>query len=231
MNGIETLADRITAASRDTVIADSRARGADWRLGIVTAVQPGGTVDCGPIRLRCLESYLNPAVGDQIVMSRSGAGSWVALGRTARSAASGWTPYAPAWTGTTNPGLGNGSIAGRFQQLGRLVAGTIVMTIGSTTTGGSGGWEWSLPVPSSPDALMHVAVCEYLRTSTNTRFDGHGVVSPAATAFGIYLPTSSTSSQLRRAAAAGPLSPASGATFANSWSSGDTFRLSFQYEA
>lgn len=51
------------------------------------------------------------------------------------------------WTGTgSNPSLGNGTLAGHHIILGRLVFGLIKLSIGSTTTLGSGIWEWSIPV-------------------------------------------------------------------------------------
>ena len=58
-----------------------------------------------------------------------------------------WTTYTPAWTApTTNPVLGNGSISGRWIKIGRMVHVQIGLTWGSTTTGGSGTWAFSLPV-------------------------------------------------------------------------------------
>ncbi|MGW4919568.1 hypothetical protein ACWEPO_25110 [Streptomyces albidoflavus] len=63
------------------------ARGADWRMATVTAVDPAGTVTADGIVCRRLETYTAPAVGDLIIISQSGAGSWIALGRTASAAA------------------------------------------------------------------------------------------------------------------------------------------------
>jgi hypothetical protein len=56
-----------------------------------------------------------------------------------------WTPV---WTGnTTNPSLGNGTITGSYTRIGRLINATIRLTIGSTTTFGSGNYYFSLPKP------------------------------------------------------------------------------------
>jgi hypothetical protein len=62
-------------------------RGADWQTATVTAVNTDGTVSCGTaIRARRLESYQLPTVGDRIMLTRSGTGSWLAVGRTATAA-------------------------------------------------------------------------------------------------------------------------------------------------
>lgn len=60
-----------------------------------------------------------------------------------------WSTYTPTWTGTTtNPALGNGTITGRYIAIGKTTVYYIDLAIGSTTTFGSGRWEFTLP--SSP---------------------------------------------------------------------------------
>lgn len=231
-SAVDTLMTAVAASVADSGLLDSRAR-----VATVSAVATDGTITVavadGTIpRVRLLSGYASPTVGDLVVILSTVAG-WVCLGATQTTTHGAWTNYPAAWIGSgTGPTLGNGSIAGRYQRCGRTITGSIIMAIGSTSTGGTGAWEWTLPAPVSPNALMSVFVCEYIRTGTNVRFDGHGVISPGATAFGIYLPTNSSTTSLRRAApTAGPLSPASGATYANSWAATDTFRISFSYEA
>jgi len=80
------VATGIALAARQAGRDDPAVRGADWQTGTVTAVNTDGTVDVGTIRARRLESYLLPTVGDQIIISRSGIGSWAAIGRTASAA-------------------------------------------------------------------------------------------------------------------------------------------------
>ena len=59
-----------------------------------------------------------------------------------------WQTYTPAWTAsTTNPTLGNGTISGRFAELGKWIIMHIDMVVGSTTTFGSGTYRWSVPRP------------------------------------------------------------------------------------
>lgn len=58
-----------------------------------------------------------------------------------------WTAYTPVLTAsTTNPALGNGTVAGAYSQVGKTVAFSIDLRIGSTTTRGVGRWFLSLPV-------------------------------------------------------------------------------------
>lgn len=61
-----------------------------------------------------------------------------------------WTAYVPVWTSTgTAPALGNGSLTGRYFQIGKLVTVWISLVMGSTTTFGSGVYFLSLPVADS----------------------------------------------------------------------------------
>lgn len=64
---------------------------ADWGVGTVTAVAPGGltgtvAVDTGtgtPITMRCLKSYATPAVADIVRWDRSRAGDFSVTGEFA----------------------------------------------------------------------------------------------------------------------------------------------------
>ena len=61
-----------------------------------------------------------------------------------------WTAYTPVWASTgTAPAIGNGTIAGRYCQMGKLVVCQGKMLIGSTSTFGTGAYTWSLPVTSA----------------------------------------------------------------------------------
>lgn len=68
----------------------------------------------------------------------------------------GWTPYTPTWTAsTTNPVLGNGTLAGRSMKIGRTVVAQFTLTTGSTTTYGSGVYSIGMPYTAAAgsDAL------------------------------------------------------------------------------
>lgn len=79
------------------VKADPKARGADWRTASVATVNAAaGTITTSDgIICRCLETYLVPTVGDQAVISQSGSGNWIAIGRMAPSHETDWATYTP----------------------------------------------------------------------------------------------------------------------------------------
>lgn len=58
--------------------------------------------------------------------------------------------YTPAWTAASvNPALGNGALVGYYSKRGKLVTASFRLTIGSTTTQGTGAWYVTLPVAPS----------------------------------------------------------------------------------
>jgi hypothetical protein len=60
------------------------------------------------------------------------------------------TSYSPAWTSSGSaPSLGNGTLTGYYQQIGKLTIFWVVLVMGSTTSFGSGAWRFSLPVTSA----------------------------------------------------------------------------------
>lgn len=57
-----------------------------------------------------------------------------------------WTSYTPTWTAaTTNPTIGNGTITGNYILAGKLCHFRAIVTIGSTTTLGTGAYQLTLP--------------------------------------------------------------------------------------
>lgn len=57
-----------------------------------------------------------------------------------------WTGYTPTWTGSvSDPAIGNGTIAGAYQLIGKQMAFRLDMVAGTTTTFGSGFWTLGLP--------------------------------------------------------------------------------------
>lgn len=58
-----------------------------------------------------------------------------------------WTAYTPTWTAvTTNPVLNNGTLTGKYREIGKTIDYRIELTIGSTTTLGSGNYRFTFPV-------------------------------------------------------------------------------------
>lgn len=82
---------------------------------------------------------------------------FVERGRTA--SLGDWTTYTPTWTGVgSNPSLGNGTLTGRYAQVGHTVWFHVALTIGSTTTLGTGAWDFSTPVNSAATQLVGTMV-------------------------------------------------------------------------
>jgi hypothetical protein len=58
----------------------------------------------------------------------------------------GWQTWTPVWTTSgTAPTLGNGTILGRFQLMGKLAFVWFQLSWGSTTAAGTGTWTFTLP--------------------------------------------------------------------------------------
>lgn len=57
------------------------------------------------------------------------------------------TSYTPTWTqSSSNPTLGNGSLTGSYLRIGKFMMVRVSLTLGSSTTLGSGRWLFSTPV-------------------------------------------------------------------------------------
>lgn len=79
-----------------------------------------------------------------------------------------WQSYTPTITsGGGSPTIGNGTIVGRYQQIGKTVHFSIEVTNGSTTNFGTGSTSFSLPVTASSSIPNRVPICfgEYLDAS------------------------------------------------------------------
>lgn len=92
-----------------------------------------------------------------ITDSNIAAGANIAISKTALGTFTDWTPYSPTWgnTGTANS-IGNGVLLGQYTQLGKVVTAQIDLVWGSTTSSGSGLWNFSLPVTSASSAYFVV---------------------------------------------------------------------------
>ncbi|WP_405883679.1 hypothetical protein OG747_36850 [Streptomyces sp. NBC_01384] len=121
-----------------------------------------------------------------------------------------WIPYTPVWTApTTNPSLGNGTLIGRYQKVGRDVHFHINLTCGSTTTYGSGGYGFTLPPFTAANlGASMIGVAQLLGTN---RWAGQIVISPSATGTSTFFPASQTDCRLAFHSATVPETMASGA--------------------
>lgn len=86
-----------------------------------------------------------------------------------------WTPYTPSWTAsTTNPVLGNGTLAGQYIKWGRTCTASVILTMGSTTTYGSGNYTFTLPFTAAAATVSYLGVA---RLGAARIWLGHAVVS------------------------------------------------------
>ncbi|GGY81072.1 hypothetical protein CP967_08685 [Streptomyces nitrosporeus] len=119
-----------------------------------------------------------------------------------------WTAYTPAWTGaTSNPVYGNAVVTGRYMKVGRTCHVRIDISMGSTTTYGSGGWALSLPFTSAATGSQ-VGDAHVLMSA---RIAGHINVGGGATVGQIFFPTSGSPHTLSWASATVPVTWAAGA--------------------
>jgi collagen type I/II/III/V/XI/XXIV/XXVII alpha len=95
------------------------------------------------------------------------------------SGAPGWQSYTPTWTASsgTAPAIGNGTLTGRYWQLGATVYFRIQLLSGSTTTYGTGYWQFALPVTASSTAYQTTAGYAY---NGATFYAAYAYISPGA---------------------------------------------------
>lgn len=79
-----------------------------------------------------------------------------------------WTAYVPVWTAVSvNPAKGNGTLTGKYRQVGKSVDALIILTCGTTTTFGTGEWRFSLPATAA--STDQVGVTYIFDNGTQTR--------------------------------------------------------------
>lgn len=138
-------------------------------------------------------------------------------GHTDFSALGAWLAYNPVWSSSgTQPALGNGILQGSWKRIGKVCHVRIRLTPGSTTTFGSGVWQFSLPF-----AAANIGGAEWFGTSKHN--------NGATTKLGAIVPTI--------AAAAANVIPVNGgdgssvtATSPATWANGDNLKMQFTYE-
>jgi hypothetical protein len=123
-----------------------------------TGISGGGT--SGDVTITNSMATAIDAKGDLIAGTGADAFSRLAVGATNStvltvdsSTATGlkysddWTTFTPTWTSTgTTPTLGNGTLTGKYLQVGKIIIAQIYLKFGSTTSGGTGNWRFALPV-------------------------------------------------------------------------------------
>lgn len=125
-----------------------------------------------------------------------------------------WTPYTPVWAASgTAAFLGNATLLGRYLKINKIVFVDVALTMGSTTTYGTGTYTLTLPLPALDANGQTGAVFLYHLAST-TSYGGSLFVA-ASTIFGVW------------SDGAGQIGPAIPFT----WAAGDQLRASFFYVA
>jgi hypothetical protein len=133
-----------------------------------------------------------------------------------------WTSYTPVWTATTtNPVLNNGTLIGRYMKIGRTVICHINLTTGSTTTYGSGNYNFTLPFTAANAGAAIVGSAHLLGTN---RWGGQIVISANAATCSAFFPTYPSSVADTRLLFLTQVLPESHAA-------GDQLRLTFVYES
>jgi hypothetical protein len=123
--------------------------------------------------------------------------------------------YTAAWTGsTTFPALGNGSLSARYSVISRVAYVDLVLFIGSTTTMGTGYWEFGLPMPAV-DATGQVGGLALILDSSTGLYSTAVPVLSSNSAFHVQVTGASTA--------------AMSGTAPITWATGDTMRISLWY--
>lgn len=130
-----------------------------------------------------------------------------------------WTAYTPVWTSAgTAPAIGNGTLSGRWTQMGKTVLFWASMVAGSTTTFGSAN-AWTISLPTAAQASHPLC----------------GVASPTDTGVaqyqGQYVINSVTTIVCYTVSSAAGVMAAWDNTHPFAWGNTDTFKIVGQYEA
>ena len=101
-----------------------------------------------------------------------------------------WTAYTPTWASSgTQPAIGNGSILGRYVQVGKTVTVMINLVMGTTTTFGTGTYTFTVPF-LSVNRMNNAWVGSALGTHVGfSAFVATPVLNFNATAFNVFSPT------------------------------------------
>ncbi|MFI6103154.1 hypothetical protein [Streptomyces sp. NPDC051310] len=128
-----------------------------------------------------------------------------------------WTSYTPTWTAaTTNPAIGNGTLSGRYMRYGRTCWVHISVTMGSTTTYGSGVWAFTAPFTSAATGTRVGSAHAF----QSQRYAGNVVISPSGTSVLPFFPASSAVSNLSQATSTVPVT----------WANTGQLHMTFTYE-
>ena len=134
-----------------------------------------------------------------------------------------WTSYTPAWSSSgTQPVLNNGTSVGAWLSAGKLVHFRILITMGSTTTYGTGTYRFTVPTAALSLGAGSTINIAGLLTDTGTAIWGvQACRFISSTTIELLAPTATADARLAVVAATVPY------TFANT----DIISISGTYEA
>ncbi|MFJ1708579.1 hypothetical protein [Kitasatospora sp. NPDC088346] len=117
-------------------------------------------------------------------LDRWSGSAWVPLGS--------WTTYAPTWTATTtNPAIGNGTLVTRYTRIGKTITYMGQLRAGSTTNGGTGIWNITLPVQAANNGVTVQGPCSYTQFGNNN-WIGNAAIPPGGTTVGFTVKTATS---------------------------------------
>ena len=133
-----------------------------------------------------------------------------------------WQSYTVSWTAeSTNPAIGNGTLAGRYNVIGKLCTYVLGLVMGSTTNYGSGNWAFSLPINAVNTAGINFYGVAHLRNGGIANYERQAQITPAESVSIInrfFDPTPGTNSSKISA------------TVPFTWGEGDAFGFEITYE-
>ena len=132
--------------------------------------------------------------------------------------------YTPVWTSTgTQPSLGDGTLQGRFVLNGYLCIASVRFEFGSTTTGGTGYWEFSLPLDCGGQGMetQYIGVAHLYDYSAGVSYEKNVFVLPASWAGKVrYFIDQDQNTAVTQLSATSPFT----------WDDGDDITFSIAYE-
>jgi len=132
------------------------------------------------------------AMGGTNHVAKVAAGGVVSSGTLAATQLSdyvGATAYTPAWTTSgVAPSLGDGVLSGVYMKIGTLVNFSILFIMGTTTTTGTGGWSFSLPVTAVSTTPIGVVMIR----QSGVQFLVANFVLASTTTVQVYVPASTS---------------------------------------
>ncbi|WP_075737549.1 hypothetical protein [Streptomyces acidiscabies] len=155
MTNTSTLLALADALQRQAVDAGADApsvRGANWQLAVVSSVATDGTLTAAGISgIRRVTRFIDPVVGDVVVISQSASGNWIAFDRLASSIGE-WTTLPLA--------SGFSAAAGYLAPVYRIVGREVQMRGSATksTTLVSGDVWATLPAGARPGTDMDIVM-------------------------------------------------------------------------